>query len=181
MTYNVEWLNLKIGQPNLLFFWGNGEPKSEVATKNCLSQWQVSPFIVDDITYETAEHWMMAKKAMLFNDYENLNKILATQSPAEAKILGRAIKNYNEDTWLANRFEIVKQGNYHKFEQNASLKKFLLNTADVILVEATPDDRIWGIGLTHDDPNASNPKKWNGLNLLGFALMKVRDELRKSK
>jgi len=177
MIYSAENFKHESEKINLIFFWGNGELPSELVTKDCLSQWQISPFEVDGIVYETAEHWMMAKKAALFNDEENLKKILATKSPAEAKELGRAVKNYDESVWLANRFEIVKEGNYHKFEQNPYLKRFLLSTADSILVEASSNDPIWGIGLAHDNPNANDPSQWKGLNLLGFALMEVRDEL----
>ena len=121
---------------------------------------------------------MMAKKAELFKDDIVLEKILQAKSPAEAKKFGREVKNYNETIWLAARFEIVKQGNYHKFSQNSELKTFLLNTKDRVLVEASPVDAIWGIGMASDHKNALNPAKWQGLNLLGFALMEVRDELK---
>jgi len=127
--------------------------------------------------YKTAEHWMMAKKAELFRDNEVLARIIKANSPAEAKKLGREVKNYNENLWLAARFEIVKEGNYHKFSQNPELKTFLLNTKNRVLVEASPVDAIWGIGMASDDKDVMNPKKWKGLNLLGFALMEVRDEL----
>jgi len=92
--------------------------------------------------------------------------------------LGRQVKNYDDKLWLANRYEIVKQGNYHKFSQNKDLKTFLINTKDRVLVEASPVDPIWGIGMATDHKDVSNPEKWKGLNLLGFALMEVRDELK---
>ena len=106
-----------------------------------------------------------------------LDKILKAKSPAEAKKLGRKVSNYDENIWVENRFEIVKAGNYLKFSQNEELKNYLLNTNNRILVEASPVDPIWGIGLAHDHADANYPEKWKGLNLLGFALMEVRDEL----
>ena len=121
---------------------------------------------------------MMAKKAELFNDNEVLVKIIKANSPAEAKKLGREVKNYDDKLWLANRYEIVKQGNHHKFSQNKDLKTFLINTKDRVLVEASPVDPIWGIGMATDHKDILNPEKWRGLNLLGFALMEVRDELK---
>lgn len=120
---------------------------------------------------------MMAKKAELFKDDEILPRILQAKSPAEAKKLGREVKNYNETLWLAARYEIVKEGNYHKFSQNPELKTFLLNTNDRVIVEASPVDAIWGIGMAGDHKDVLNPTKWKGLNLLGFALMEVRDDL----
>ncbi|MEP6804578.1 MAG: NADAR family protein, partial [Flavobacterium sp.] len=146
--------------------------------KTCFSQWWLSSFEVDKVIYKTAEHWMMAKKAELFKDDKVLEKILQAKSPAEAKKFGREVKNYNETLWLAARFDIVKEGNYHKFNQNPELKEFLINTKDRVIVEASPVDAIWGIGLASDHKDIENPEKWRGLNLLGFALMEVRDELK---
>jgi len=175
MKYNIE--NIAI-ESKFLFFWGHQPSKDGTITKTCFSQWWLSSFEVDRIIYKTAEHWMMAKKAELFNDNEVLEKILQANSPAEAKKLGREVKNYNDKLWLENRFEIVKQGNYHKFSQHAALKAFLINTKDRVLVEASPVDPIWGIGMASDHKDVLNPEKWKGLNLLGFALMEVRDELK---
>ena len=175
MKYNIEDI---APESKFLFFWGHQTNKDGSISKTCFSQWWLSSFEVEGLTYKTAEHWMMAKKAALFNDSAILEKIIASNSPAEAKKLGREVKNYNETLWLAARFEIVKEGNYHKFIQNPELKTFLLNTKDRVLVEASPVDAIWGIGMTGDHKDVLNPEKWKGLNLLGFALMEVRDELR---
>jgi ribA/ribD-fused uncharacterized protein len=119
------------------------------------------------------------KKAELFNDKEILEKIIDCKTPAEAKKLGREVRNYNDLIWLENRFRIVKKGNLHKFSQNKELLEFLLNTKKRIIVGASPVDSIWGIGMASDHKEINNPEKWKGLNLLGFALMVVRDELRK--
>lgn len=182
MKYSTEKLiaNESAGNRNkFLFFWGHQPSKDGNITKTCFSQWWLSAFTVEGITYPTAEHWMMAKKAILFKDDKILEKILQAKSPAEAKKLGRQVKNYQDEVWLANRYEIVKEGNSHKFSQNEALKDFLLNTTDRVLVEASPVDSVWGIGMAADHKDIENPEKWKGLNLLGFALMEVRDELKK--
>lgn len=160
-----------------LFFWGHQKPKSGIAS-SCFSQWYESPFLVESQQYPTAEHYMMACKADLFADQQSKHQILAAASPGDAKKLGRNVQGFNDELWLAHRFEIVVTANLAKFSQNADLKAFLLSTDERILVEASPVDRIWGIGLAADDPKAMNPYTWRGLNLLGFALMYVRDLLR---
>jgi ribA/ribD-fused uncharacterized protein len=116
---------------------------------------------------------------LLFGDKEVYDKIIVAKSPAEAKTLGRQVRNFDEATWNAKRSEIVVQGSLQKFTQHPDLKEFLLNTKERVLVEASPVDKIWGIGLVADSDKAENPKRWNGLNLLGFALMEVRDILKK--
>lgn len=120
---------------------------------------------------------MMAEKAKLFNDMEMREKILAAKHPKQAKDFGRLIRGFQEDIWLENRFNIVMRANQAKFSQNEELKKFLMQTKNRVLVEASPVDKIWGIGMATDNKNVENPLYWKGLNLLGFALMAVRDEL----
>ena len=121
----------------------------------------------------------MAEKARLFGD-DILVQILAAKSPAEAKKLGREIQGFDAEVWEAHKVDIVRAGNLHKFGQHKDLLKFLLSTGDRVLVEASPVDAIWGIGLAADAPEAADPARWRGPNLLGFALMEVRDELRNS-
>lgn len=121
---------------------------------------------------------MMAQKALLFNDQKMFEKIIACNKPAEAKELGRYVTGFDEQVWNESKYEIVKNGNIHKFNQNAALLNYLLNTGDRVLVEASPVDRIWGIGLAQDDEDITNIYTWRGENLLGFALMEVRDFLR---
>ena len=175
LVYQVE----KGLRPKYLYFWGHTPPKNNQVSKSCFSQWFTAPFTLDDISYKTAEHYMMAMKAMLFQDTEVAEKIVACPTPSQAKRLGRTVKNFDEETWNAHRFEIVVKGNRAKFSQNESFLEFLLNTKERILVEASPPDRIWGIGMAEDNPKAGNPKEWRGLNLLGFALMEVRSNLTK--
>ena len=121
---------------------------------------------------------MMAEKARLFSDDDVLEKILAAKSPAEAKKLGREVRRFTPDLWDKQKYQIVKAGCFHKFSQHQPLAEFLLRTYDRILVEASPVDPIWGIGLAADAADAENPTNWRGQNLLGFALMEVRDELK---
>ena len=180
MKYSIESVIKRFERKEklkYLFFWGHQKSKSGQLTTSCLSQWWLSPFVVNNVVYRTAEHWMMAQKALLFGDDESFSIIIAASSPVKAKKLGRQVKNFDEQLWLKNRYEIVVKGNLEKFNQHPGLGKFLWETKDKILVEASPVDRIWGIGMAADDAKAGNPKHWNGLNLLGFALMEVRDRL----
>jgi len=134
--------------------------------------------VIGDERFLTAEHYMMVRKARLFDDAPCAAQILAASTPKDAKALGRKVKNYSEAVWLSHREEIVFTGNLAKFSQNPDLRAFLLATGNQILVEASPVDAIWGIGLAADDPRAKNPSEWPGLNLLGFALNSVREKLK---
>jgi ribA/ribD-fused uncharacterized protein len=120
---------------------------------------------------------MMAQKALLFDDRETFSKIVHCTKPGEAKELGRSVKNFNEQLWNKQRYRIVVEGNIRKFSQNRKLGEFLLSTKSRILVEASPVDTIWGIGLTKDSATITDIYSWRGLNLLGFALMETRDFL----
>ncbi|WP_461009151.1 NADAR family protein [Streptomyces capparidis] len=161
-----------------LAFWGHRPPKDGGVGRGCLSQWYPSPFTVDGVRYATAEHWMMAGKARLFGDEAGLREVLAAGHPREAKAAGGRVRGFDDATWAAHRFAIVAEGNVHKFEQHPALREFLLGTGDRILVEASPMDRKWGIGLAADDERVTDPRRWRGLNLLGFALMEARARLR---
>jgi len=180
MKYSNEWVIAQWNDhkaPSFLFFWGHRPDKNGQVSKSCFSQWYEAAFVVDGVRYHTAEHWMMACKARLFADAEILEKIISTPSPATAKSLGRKVKRFDAATWDAEKFDFVTKGNFHKFSQHASLKQFLLNTREQVLVEASPYDRIWGIGLAAGHSGIENPANWNGQNLLGYALMEVRDKL----
>lgn len=165
-------------QPRYLFFWGHQPETDGRAGKGCLSQWFVAEFTVDGEHYRSAEHFMMAEKARLFGDGEAQAKILQCASPAQAKALGRTVRGFDSERWNAACFDIVVRGNAAKFGQNAGLKAYLLTTGERVLVEASPVDAIWGIGLTAQDALAQQPEHWHGLNLLGFALMVAREQLR---
>jgi ribA/ribD-fused uncharacterized protein len=160
-----------------LFFWGHQPSKDGGITPSCLSQWYAVSFEIGGVVYPTAEHWMMASKARVFSDGESLELILKSPDPKTAKALGRQVKNFDEKVWKKNCRRLVTEGNVAKFSQNAALCAFLLSTEDQILVEASPYDRIWGIGLKATDDKAKHPATWEGQNLLGFALMDVRTAL----
>jgi ribA/ribD-fused uncharacterized protein len=164
-------------QLKFLFFWGHQPQRDGSVGAGCLSQWWESPFEVDGQVYATAEHWMMWSKAMLFGDTETAARVLTAGHPNEAKNLGRLVRSFDETVWKRERFAIVVAGSVAKFSQHTDLKTFLLGTGDRVLVEASPVDRIWGIGLAADDPKATQPERWRGLNLLGFALMQARSAL----
>jgi ribA/ribD-fused uncharacterized protein len=161
-----------------LHFWGHRAERDGSVGAGCLSQWWPAPFTVDGRTYATAEHWMMWAKAMLFGDTGMATQILAAGHPHRAKSLGRQVRGFDEATWLARRYGIVVAGSTAKFGQHDELARYLLGTGDRVLVEASPVDRIWGIGLAADDPRAADPGRWRGENLLGFALMAAREALR---
>lgn len=179
MKYTREMLIEKYNNNEKLkyvFFWGHTQKGNEI-TKTCFSQWYPCSFVVEGVTYYTAEQYMMAQKALLFQDKKIFEEIMNAKHPKEYKALGRKIRGFDEEIWNEKRGQIVIDGNYAKFSQNEPLKKFLLATGDRVLVEASPYDRIWGIGMSMDTQNIENPTIWKGQNLLGFALMEVRELL----
>lgn len=161
-------------QDSFVFFWGHND-RGEGLRKACLSQWFLCIFVVDGQYYNCAEQFMMAEKARIFGDEEIRQLILAEYSQMAMKKLGRKVRNYDDSIWKEKRYDVVVKGNIAKFSQNEKLRSFLLSTGSKILVEASPKDTIWGIGLEESSPDALSPRKWQGENLLGFALMEVRD------
>jgi len=179
MKYNKEQLlnqRLTLNRDDFVFFWGH-EDRGKGLTKVCLSQWYQCPFVVEGQYYNCAEQYMMAEKARIFGDEEIRQQILAEYSQMAMKKLGRKVRNYDDEIWKEKRFDVVVKGNIAKFSQNEKLLDFLLSTGNNILVEASPKDTVWGIGLDESSPEAIQPRKWKGENLLGFALMEVRDIL----
>ena len=173
-TWNKRYL-LELGEnrPEMLLFYGHRVTKA--VTETCLSQWYPCQFEVEGVTYTSAEQYMMAEKAKLFGDEEIRAEILNTDDPRMCKALGRKVKNFDKAVWDKEKEHIVRKGNTKKFLQNSALRNFLLSTGDKVLVEASPTDRGWGIGMGKNNPDALDPQKWRGQNLLGFALMNVRD------
>lgn len=148
-------------------------------SKSCFSQWWKSCFNDGHVKYLFMEQYMMAEKARLFGDKEIEEKIMSCNDPNEIKGLGRKVRNFDEEVWNNIKYSIVVNGNYNKFIQNEKLKAFLLSTEDKILVEASPDDNVWGIQMAEEDVDIKNPKLWRGENLLRFALMEVRNEIKR--
>lgn len=162
---------------DFLYFWGHEVPSDGQLTNSCLSQWYPSPFTVEGVRYATAEHWMMAEKARRFGDDAALAKILEAPTPRRAKALGRGVRHFDRAVWDAARFSVVVRGSVHKFGSSPALRDFLLGTGERVLVEASPTDRIWGIGCTKAVAEAHGLAAWRGRNLLGFALMEARARL----
>ena len=182
MKYNIERLirEFELGKDlDFLFFWGHTEKLDGKISKQCLSQWFNASFLFDGVKYKTAEHWMMAQKALLFNEKHSFDKIVKSHTPKEAKALGRKVKNFGPDVWNDHKYQIVVAGNLHKFTQNTELFNYLKGTQERYLLEASPVDKVWGIGVSEDSEEADNPYAWTGENLLGFALMEVRDKISK--
>ena len=141
------------------------------------SQWANSPFTIDGIEFNCAEQWMMLNKALLFGDHETADKIMSTNNPHEQKKLGRQVKNFNDRQWMQVAYKLVVEGNRAKFQQNPEFARYLEATGNDVIVEASPWDRRWGIGLAEDDPRALDESQWQGENLLGKAIMDVRFEM----
>ena len=150
-----------------VLFWG-GWP----------SQWHPARFAVGGVEYNCCEQYMMAEKARVFGDADALAEILAADSPRTQKAIGRRVKGFDAATWDSVCRGIIYAGNLARFSQDADMRQALLSTGDRTIVEASPTDRIWGIGLAQDDPKAQDPAQWRGTNWLGVALMQVRETLR---
>ena len=142
-----------------------------------LSNWYPVKFTVDSVAFSSMEQFMMHKKAVYFGDYNIAKRILASNDVAYIKELGRLVSNYNESYWNGILQIVVFEGLLAKFSQNESLKEQLKATNGSILAECAVKDRIWGIGLSMNDPNRLDINRWKGQNLLGYTLMMVRERL----
>ena len=160
-----------------LFFWRPAPPTRKPLGPFVLSQWYEHPFVHEGDLYGSAEHLMMVKKAELFGDFDAAEQIKTADTPREAKALGRQVRNFNEELWLQHRSQVVESVSLAKFCSDEDLKEYLLSTGTRVLVEASPHDRVWGIGLEQVHPDARDPRRWPGDNLLGFALMAAREQL----
>lgn len=154
------------------FFW------AEPTCRSCpFSQWMISPFVLDGIAYNCAEQYMMAGKAKVFGDIETLEKIMQEKEPSLHKKLGRGVLNFEPNKWSKYSRSIVYKGNLAKFSQNSILKDAIKDTIGTCLVESSPYDRVWGIGIGTHDPERLDPNKWKGTNYLGEVLNFVRLEI----
>lgn len=141
------------------------------------SQWWPCALEIDGILYNCAEQYMMAQKATLFQDAEALSRIMMTKDPSEQKAIGRRVIGYSDVLWHSVARDVVRSASYAKFIQNPELMEVLFETSETYLVEASPTDRIWGIGLGEDDPMIHDPDNWRGKNWLGHVLTEVRMNL----
>ena len=153
-------------QINNLFLFYGGE----------FSNFYNSKFTLDNIEFDNSEQYFMHQKALFFNDNEIASKILKATTPAKCKYLGREIKNFSDSKWATVRYDMMLTGCRAKFTQNNRLKNILINTDNLIIVEASPTDKIWGVGLAIDDKDILHIERWKGQNLLGKVLMNLREE-----
>jgi ribA/ribD-fused uncharacterized protein len=154
---------------DFVFFYSSDHP---------FSNWYMMPFVHHSIQYNCSEQFMMYSKAMLFKDTDVAEMIMDQGHPRKQKFLGRQVRGYDDQIWMAECENIMLPGLVSKFQQDSYSLNTLLDTGDKIIVEASPSDRIWGIGMTAHDPRAINPDKWEGQNRLGKVLMKARDVIR---
>ncbi len=183
MKYNIEKIKEIVRQkPDtaIIYFWGH-TPNPKKITAACFSQWYDCYFEVEGVRYHTTEQFMMASKARLFGDDEVCQEIMAADSPYDYKKLGRKVRGFVPEPWDAKKYDIVVEGNKAKFGQNPDIREFMLSTGDAILAEASPYDNIWGIALDREMALKGSVEQWQGENLLGCALMEVRDWLRESQ
>jgi ribA/ribD-fused uncharacterized protein len=153
---------------NFTFFYSNKSP---------FSQWYKADFEVDGLQYNCAEQFMMHQKALLFNDEEMAEAIMSTSNPGKQKAFGRKVKGYDNEVWHEESRNVVYKANEAKFTQNENLNKRLFKTEGTTLVEASPYDLIWGVGMSVTDPRINNPENWLGTNWLGETLTNVREDL----
>lgn len=169
--------NSAYGYDDFVFFWKHNPARKGYIGKECLSQWYKAPMEIDGRIYNCVEQYLMAEKARVFKNYEVESEIMKESSQMKIKRLGRKVKNYDNKVWAKIRQKVAIKGNMAKFTQNPALMAFMLSTGNKILVEASPRDTIWGIGLEESSPDALIPARWKGSNLLGFALMEVRERI----
>ena len=164
------YMRRPVRQQPFVFFWKENEENGY------LSNWYRCKFTVDDFEYLHVEQYMMAQKAKLFHDSVRYTAILRATEPRECKALGKKVAPFDIKTWNQVKFDIVKKGNRAKFEQNPDLKQKLLDTGNAVLAEASPLDKVWGIGLDAAAAASTDMAQWPGQGLLGIALMELRRE-----
>lgn len=178
LPLSLEALRAAAGPFAVRPFYGHQPRADGRVGDSCFSQWWPCRFEVRGVGYVTAEQFMMASKARLFGDLEVLEEILREPSPAKQKALGRKVRRFEAPVWERHRFDVVAFGSAAKFSADPALRAHLLSTGDELLVEASPRDRIWGVGLGRENPAIHTPSRWRGRNLLGFALVHAREVLR---
>ncbi|BFU24632.1 protein T24A6.7, putative [Entamoeba histolytica HM-3:IMSS] len=177
--YSMKWLlediDINKQQHQYTYFW---KPSiEEEVNKSCLGNWYPSEFDYDGIHYYFCEQFLMGCKAKLFGDDQIFKLILDSRNPYEMKKLGKKVKGFNQEVWDEYKAAVMFEGGLAKFTQNPQLRRFLMETGDDILVEASKFDAVWGIKMEESDERANDPHQWCGENILGFTLMSIRDYL----
>lgn len=155
-------------QKKYTFFYSGRSP---------FSNWHGCTFEMEDVEFNCAEQAMMYYKALLFDDDAAADKVMVAKTPREQKTLGRSVRNFDQSVWEENRERIMYDILFAKFSQNDDLKEALLRTEGTRCVESAPNDRVWGVGLSEDDPRIQDEAQWQGMNLLGKTLDRVREAL----
>ncbi len=171
--YTKATLPVGLRADDFIFFW---KPNPGEVGPCSLGQWQPSPFF-EHAEHNCAEQYMMATKARMFGDKQARDAVLESDDPKEMREFGRRVFPFIPEIWDRAKHSVVLAANYAKFTQNPELREYLLSTAPKVLVEAAPRDVVWGIGLGEANPKALDPAMWRGRNMLGFALMEVRDAI----
>ena len=154
------------------FFRHPGEPGG------WMSNWFLSPFTLDGTDFSSMEQYIMVRKCRLFGDEALAAAVLRTDEPGEQRAIGRQVKDYQEVIWAGIRQAVAFRGLYAKFSQNEALKALLLGTGSAVIVECVGIDAVWSCGFGLEDEERLDLSRWRGQNILGFALMEVREALR---
>lgn len=170
----INNMNNVLERDNIVTFWKEKGMDVNNPDKRCLSQWAPSEFMDNGVIFKTAEHYMMYHKAILFRDEYYAKEILKASHPSDCKTFGRRIRDFDSKVWNEKKLEIVVRGNLLKFSQNPLMFNYLLKTEDKYLIEASPYDTIWGVGMVETNNDILDKDKWKGENLLGEALMTTR-------
>lgn len=150
-----------------IYFWGS-----------VFSNFAPVLFVIDFVAYTSVEQYFMSRKAAMFGDFETLGKIMKAEHPAEQKKLGREVKGFNGEIWDYWKYKVMIDGTLAKFTSSKHLTDTMLDTHDKVLVEASPTDLIWGVGLHYNDDKILDKDNWRGQNQLGKALMHIRRTIR---
>lgn len=184
VQYYLERMLSKLGfkttdDMNLVYFWKPKPQQRGVVDAACCCQWWLSKFTFEGVGFRSAEHAMMYGKAKMFNDAQAMAAILEEPHPHAAKAIGRQVQNFDQNQWEMESYKLVREINEAKFTQDPSLKKWLMSLPkNTVIVETSPYDRIWGIGLAENEPvDLTNINNWQGQNKLGFAITEVFQKL----
>ncbi|VTU42571.1 MULTISPECIES: NADAR family protein [unclassified Variovorax] len=163
---------MKLLRTEIVTFWGAQSP---------LSNWNIGKFTSRGIDFNCSEQLMMYRKAELFGDATSMAAILVEPDPREQKALGRAVSGFVKPIWDAASEAVLFEGLFDKFTQVASAHGVLMASEEKLIIEASPTDRLYGVGLAAYDPRILDTETWRGANRLGYLLMRVRSAIRSAQ